>query len=167
MLRKVKSKHSYLKLSCHPNSTLKVSGIRSILETWAQDEWVPDVIVIDYADILDMSHKGLEGRDCINQAWKELRALSQYYHCLVITATQTDAAAFDTGLLRRKNFSEDKRKFSHVTGMMGINQTDDEKEMGLYRFNWLKLRDGVYSETRCVNVANCLALANPMIKSCW
>ena len=167
MKQKVKSKYPYLKLSVHPNSTLPVQGIRSILETWEQDMWVPDVIVIDYADILDMSYKGLEGRDLINQAWKEMRAMSQQYHCLVITATQTDAASYETGLLRRKNFSDSKNKYSHVTGMIGINQTDEEKDMGLYRFNWLKLRDGVYTETHCVNVANCLALANPMIKSCW
>jgi hypothetical protein len=168
MKRKIKSPHSYLKLSTHPNSTLSVSGIKGILETWEQEEWIPDIIIVDYADILDMNHYGIEGRDRINETWKQLRSLSQMYHCLVITATQTDAESYESTLIRRRNFSEDKRKFAHVTGMIGINQTDpDEKEMGLIRLNWLKLRDSEYSETTCVHLAGCLKLANPMIKSCW
>jgi len=168
MKRKVRSKHPYLKLSSHPNSTLSVKGIHSILEGWGQEDWIPDVVVIDYADILDMSYSGLEGRDCINETWKQLRSLSQIYHCLVITATQADSASYESNLIRRKNFSEDKRKFSHVTGMIGINQTDpEEKDMGVMRLNWLKLRDGLYFENKCVYVVGCLAMANPLIKSCW
>lgn len=168
MKRKVKSKHTYLKLSVHHNSTLSVAGIKSILETWEQEEWTPDVIVIDYADILNMDHRGFEGRDKINETWKQMRSLSQMYHCLVVTATQADAGSYDSTLVRRGNFSEDKRKYAHVTGMIGINQTDpEEKDMGLMRLNWLKLRDGRYSETKCVYIAGCLALAHPTIKSCW
>ena len=168
MKRKIGSRQSYLKLSVHPNSTLSVSGIKNILRTWEQEEWVPDIIVIDYADILDMDSYKLEGRDRINETWKQLRSLSQIYHCLVITATQADAGSYDATLIRRCNFSEDKRKFAHVTGMVGINQTDPvEKELGVMRFNWLKLRDGKYSENVCVYIAGCLAVASPMIKSCW
>jgi len=167
MKRKIKSKHSYLKLSTHPNSTLSVNSIRSILENWEQENWVPDVIIIDYADILDMSYPGMEGRDRINETWKQLRALSQIYHCLLITATQADAASYDSNLIRRKNFSEDKRKYAHVTGMIGINQTEEEKKLGVTRLNWLKLRDGAYFETTCVYLVGCLDIANPMIKSAW
>ena len=165
MKRKVKSKQSYLKLSCHPNSTLSVSGIHSLLQSWSLIDWVPDVIVIDYADILNMDKHGVEGRDRINETWKQLRGLSQIYHCLVVTATQSDADSYDTTLIRRRNFSEDKRKFAHVTGMVGLNQLEEEKGMGLFRLNWLKLRDEDYRESRCVYVAGCLALANPAVRS--
>ena len=167
MKRTIKSKKSYLRLSCHPNSTLSVQDIQSILQGWARQDWVPDVLIIDYADILNMNSPGLEGRDLIDETWKRLRSLSQIYHCLVVTATQSDAAAYDTRVITKKNFSGDKRKNAHVTGMIGLNQTPAEKKKGVTRLNWVVLREGKFSETKCVYVAGALSIASPCIKSCW
>ena len=51
--------------------------------------------------------------------------------------------------------------------MIGLNQTPEEKEIGVMRLNWVILREGVFVETKCVYVAGCLAIANPAIRSCW
>lgn len=162
---KVKSKDSMLRLSCHPNSTLTVAGIKSILQNWERDGWVPDVIVIDYADILAPPIGYKDTRDQINATWKQLRALSQSNHCLVVTATQADANSYTTNTIGRSNFSEDKRKFAHVTGMVGLNATPEEKENGITRLNWIVLRESAFSETHCCHVAGCLAIGNPAIRS--
>lgn len=166
MRKRIKSKQSYFRLSCHPNSTLTISAIQDTIQNWIRGDWIPDIIIIDYADILNMDHHGLEGRDRINEVWKKLRSLSQIFHCLVVTATQADAASYDeTKMITKKNFSDDKRKIAHVTGMIGLNQTASEKEIGVIRLNWLKLRDEEFHEYRCVYVAGCLAIANPVIRS--
>ena len=167
MKKKIRSKHPYFRLSCHPNSSLGVKGIESIIQSWTRTDWVPDVIVIDYADILDMNYMGMEGRERINETWKQLRRLSQVYHCLVVTATQTDSASYKVGTMGKDNFSDDKRKLAHVTGMIGLNQSHEEKALGVMRLNWVGLREGEFSETRCVNVAGCLGIANPSIRSCF
>ena len=167
MQRKVKSKESYLKLSCHFNSTLSVDGIESILQDWERSGWIPDVIGIDYADILKMQYSSFEGRDCINETWKRLRALSQSRHCLLITATQSDAASYDRGTLGMGNFSDDRRKIDSVTGQIGINQSKEEKRKGIMRLNWVSLRDDEFHPSSCVYVAGCLSIANPAIKSCF
>jgi hypothetical protein len=96
-----------------------------------------------------------------------MRRLSQENHVLVVTATQTDAKSYGVHTLRREHFSEDKRKFSHVTGIVGINQDPQEMELGVFRLNWIALREGSYSESRCCHVAGCLAIANPAIVSAW
>jgi hypothetical protein len=165
MHKKLKSKEPYFKLSCHPNSTLSVSMIADTVGNWAREGWTADIIVIDYADILLMNGHGLEGRDLINDTWKKLRSLSQRFHCLVVTATQADAASYDQVIITKKNFSEDKRKLAHVTGMIGINQSAEEKDLGVMRLNWLKIRDESFSEKRCVFVAGCLSVSNPAIRS--
>jgi len=139
--------------------------IQETIENWTREDWVPDVIIIDYADILLMNGAGLEGRDLINDTWKKLRALSQKFHCLVVTATQADASSYDATIITKKNFSEDKRKIAHVTGMIGLNQSPEEKELGVMRLNWLKVRDEAFSENKCVFVAGCLSIANPAIRS--
>lgn len=152
-----------------PAGSVGVGSIESQVMQWASDGWVADVIAVDYADLLaPPSYVSRENaRDGINAVWKELRAMSMRLHCLVLTATQTDAASYEAGLLRRRNFSEDRRKYDHVTGMVGINATEDEADRGLARLNWLKLREQKYSESRCVHVAGCLDLAMPAIRSCW
>lgn len=167
MQKRVKSKDTYLKLSCHFNSTLSVDGIESILQDWERSVWIPDVIVIDYADILKMQYSKFEGRDAINETWKRLRALSQRRHCLLITATQSDADSYDRNTLKMKNFSDDRRKVDNVTGMIGINQTEDEKGKGIMRLNWISLRDDEFHPSNCVHVAGCLAIGNPAIRSCF
>lgn len=160
---------SLLKMECSANSTTTVHDIETSLNEEIKKGWVPDVVVIDYADILapEAGARSLDFRHQTNETWKALRRMSQRFHCLVVTATQSDAASYDAKVLTKKNFSEDKRKLSHVTGMAGLNQTDEEKQKGVYRVNWILLREGIYYETRCVTVAGSLALANPAMKSVW
>jgi hypothetical protein len=62
-----------LRLSVHPNSTLSVAAVKSILDSWVRLGWVPDVVVIDYADILAPAPGYKESRDQINDTWKRLR----------------------------------------------------------------------------------------------
>lgn len=167
---KTASSSSLLQFECHPNSTMSVADIDVRIEAFIREDWVPDVVVVDYADILahepgvsreDFRHK-------TNETWKALRRISQKYHILVVTATQSNALAYGGGLLSMKNFSEDKRKLSHVTGMVGINQTDkSEKDRGIFHLNWIVLREGAYHEQKCVTVAGSLALANPAMVSTW
>lgn len=162
---KIKSKDSYFKLSCHPTSTVSISGINSILQGWERRGWVPDVIVIDYADIIAPMNGAADTRDQINQTWAAMRALSQRTDTCVVTATQTDAASYEADLLRRSNFTEDKRKLAHVTAMIGINQTEEEKQQQIQRLNFVALRDREYSESWCIHVAGFMGIGRPWIKS--
>ena len=155
-----------LKLSVHPNSSINVAGIVGILGVWERGGWTPDVVVIDYADILAIPEGYSPGdRDAINETWKQLRNLSQVRHCLVVTATQGDAASYDAHTIRRGNFSDDRRKNDHVTGMLGINATEEEQAIGVFRLNWTKRREEAYTESRCVHVVGCLHLGRPHMRS--
>ena len=82
-----------------------------------------------------------------------------------MTATQADAASYKQDTIDSSNFSEDKRKLAHVTGMVGINSSEAEKEFGLQRLNWIVLRESDFNSSRCVHVAGCLDVGNPAILS--
>lgn len=154
------------RLVCCPNSSVTSGDIASYVEEWTLDGWVPDVIVIDYADILALPQGYLQNpRDGINENWKRLRRLSQEKHCCVVTATQSDAGSYETEILRRRNFTDDRRKFDHVTSFYGINQNLEEKQWGVQRLNCLKQRSQDYGEGRCCWVAGCLAVARPSVLS--
>lgn len=166
---RVRSKKSYFKMECAPNNTISVSEIVAHLDTWemAQD-WVPDVVIVDYADILihPQAHR-VDRRDETNEIWKELRRLSQAKNCLVVTATQADADSYNKKLLDRRNFSEDKRKNAHVTSTIAINMTAAEKARQVMRLNIIVNRKGAYDTRKCVYVAGCLDISEPMLCSTW
>lgn len=160
----LKSNRPYFKLSVHSNDSLSVDMVNSVLDGYAADDWVPDIVVIDYADIM-AAPGAKDERDGINKNWQRLRKLSQELHCLVVTATQADAAAYDQEIQTKRNFSGDKRKNAHITAMHAINVTDDEKESKVCRLNVIARRDGEYNPKRCVHVAQCLALGQPAVLS--
>ena len=154
-------------MTCYPNTTLNVATIQTTLNSWERDGWIPDAIFIDYADIMAPDNTRLEKREQIDDTWRRLRALSQKKHCLVVTASQSDTPAYNSNIITKSNFSGSKTKNAHVTGMVGLNQTPEEKALGITRLNWIVRREGAFSETLCVHVAGSLALANPAIRSCW
>lgn len=157
------------KLSSYANGTLRVSDIRNQLDIWErQDGFIPDIITIDYADILVPEAK-TEFRHQQNEIWKSLRGLSQERHALVLTATQADAASYEKDRLTMSNFSEDKRKYAHVTAMYGLNQDKSgrEKEIGLMRINTIVRRDGDFNSTREVTVLQNLRKGRPFLGSFW
>lgn len=162
-------KNSILRLHCYPNQTANIAMIETVIDDEMRDGWIPDVVVIDYADNLasEPGSSRLEPRHQINKTWGAMRSLSQKYHVLLATATQSASSSYGKSLIRREHFSEDKRKIGHVTGMVGLNQTEDEKNNGIFRLNWIALREGEYFETKCVTVAGSLALANPAMVSAW
>jgi len=157
----------YLLVSTHPTKTLTVRDIESILDGWELKRgFIPDVVVIDYADILAPEDSKKDSRDQVNETWAALRRLSQSRRALVIAPTQADADSYDKNLQGMKNFSEDKRKLAHVTGLFGLNQNDGEKESSLMRLNWIVLRESPFEVKRCLYVAQCLALGRVLCCSC-
>ena len=159
-------KKRQLMLSTHANNSLSVHDIKSILDVWYKESFIPDVVIVDYADLLTTIRQK-EERHKQNEIWKDLRSLSQERKCLVITATQADADSYDRNLLSLKNFSEDKRKYAHVTAMYGLNQDKygREKEIGIMRINELLAREG--DQSRAVTVLQNLRRGQPVLTSYW
>lgn len=165
--KKLRSDESYFRLSCHPTFSVNIQQIENILQSWERHDWVPDVVIIDYADNLAPPYGSGEGRDAINETWGRMRGLSQSWHNLVITATQATRASYSAKVVTREHPSEDKRKLAHATAMVGINTTHDEKTKGVSRRNWVVLREEEFFEEKCVYVAGCLAVGRPIILSTW
>jgi len=150
------------RLSIQPNSSVNVADLVSMLDQWElEDGFIPDVIIIDYPDILapEPNTSNLHRRDQTDVTWKALRSLSQAKHCLVIAPTQADAASYNQEVLTQSNFSEDKRKGAHVTGLLGLNQNPLEKDLGVMRLNWIYLREGTQSLNTFLYVGQCYTLS--------
>ena len=152
-----------LKLFTYPNSSISINGVKSVLLTERRRGWVPDIVVIDYADILAPLNGTAETRDQINSTWKGLKALS--HEMLVVTATQSNAASYSAEVLGKINFAEDKRKLAHTNAIIGINSTETEKTLGVSRLNYIVARENEFVETKCVWCAGSLSLCAPIMFS--
>ena len=161
----IRAKQS-VKIATYVNGTLTLTKIRSKLKKWREAGFVPDVILIDYADLLEAETR-LEERPKQNYIWKGLRALSQEDDWLVVAPTQADAASYSKNRLDLNNFSEDKRKYAHVTAMYGLNQDPEgrEKELGLMRINKIVIREGDFHPTQEVYVLQRLQIGRPFLGS--
>ena len=160
----VKNKRHF-RLSSHSAGTLTVRDIQAELDLWqTRDNFIPDIVIVDYADIMAPGVK-TEYRHQQNVIWRDLRGLSQERNCLVLTASQTDADSYTRDSLTLSNFSEDKRKYAHVTAMYGLNQDHKgrEKQIGIMRVNELVVREGEFDTKREITVLQSLKTGQPMI----
>ena len=163
--KKVRAKG--FKLATFSNDTLSISGMRNQLDSWERNEgFIADVVICDYMDILlPEEGSGSAPRDQENKKWKAARKLSQDLHCCFITATQSDAESALVPIITRANFSEDKRKFAHVTAMYALNQFGDEKKRGVLRIGPLVIREDEYDDRQMVHVLQCLQMGAPYLAS--
>lgn len=159
-----------LRVHTSPAGTLSAFDIDQILGSWADSGWVPDIVVVDYADIMAWPAGVKDQKDAIDMNWRQLRAISTKYKTMVLSATQCDTDGYSTWLLQMDNFSGSKTKNAHVTAMVGINMTAEEKSLGVCRLNHVALRDSEYMTQRrekVVAVAGCTLIGDPHMVSCW
>jgi DNA-directed RNA polymerase subunit F len=162
-------KNRRLKMSTYPNSTLTMTEVDNKLDIWErEDGFIADLIVLDYMDIMAAEESG-DFRHQENEKWKKARGLSQKRKSLVIAGTQTDADSYKKDRVDKSNFSEDKRKYGHVTAMFGLNRdkNDREKAIGIMRLNRIVIREGACLSDEEVYVLQNLRRGQPCLQSYW
>ena len=156
------------RLLCRPSNTMSVSDLRMELHNLAYyDDFVPDIIVGDYADIFAPEKGGSkEYRHGIDETWKSMRALAQELNCLFITASQSTREGFNKDI-DEKGVAEDIRKLAHVTHAMVLNQDKEQKKNQIMRAGMLVSRN---EEFHTANEVACLynyAIGKPFLSSRW
>ena len=138
-----------LRIITYPNSTLTCDMLANRIDYLREKEdFVVDVVLVDYPDIM-AGGKEMDFRHSENQKWKDLRAMSQQYKACFIAPTQADGASYGQKVLKRANYSEDKRKYSHVTAFFTLNQLEVEKAVGILRVGCLMSRDNEQETEHC------------------
>lgn len=162
---KIEQDKSY-RLVVSPAKTMNMRMIDDLCDRlYVEEGFIPDVIVSDYMDILDKENTKDEGRDAVNENWIGGKALVNKRSVLLVTATQSDAGTYDGQIQTRENYSNDKRKFGHVNGMYGMNQTDEEKKYGIQKINIVIARDGEYTVGNICYVLQNLRCGQPVVDS--
>jgi replicative DNA helicase len=130
-----------LRLISYPAFSASLTDVEDDLEKLEiQEGFIPDIIIVDYADILAPEGKHREYRHQIDEIWKRLKGMAEERSCLVVTGSQSNRMSMDKEILEEKDTAEDARKLAHTDVMLTLNQTSKEKEQGVWRVGILEHR---------------------------
>lgn len=163
--RKFFTNPNQVRLSTHANGDLTIGKMNNILDTWALKGFKPELILVDYADLVVPTAGDI--RQQTDQVWRGLRGMSQKRDALTVAPTQADAKSYLMETLQLGNFSEDKRKLSHVTAMYGLNQDPEgrEKKLGIMRVNKIVVREDGFHYNDQVRILQRLQIGQPNLGS--
>jgi replicative DNA helicase len=143
-----------LRIKAYPAFSANIADVMADLnELDVAEGFNPDVVVIDYADILAPEDNRVTGRERIDETWKTLKMLSDKHHCLVVTASQSNRKSFDKKYVDVTDIAEDIRKIANSDLFIALNQTPTEKREGVMRVNCIIDRDSAFD-----SYVSCLCL---------
>lgn len=102
----------------------------------------PDLIIIDYADIMRSSRQYDSLRHELKLIYEELRAWAQEIKTPIWTASQTNRGAIDTDIVGVESISEDLGKAMTADLIISLSRKKMEKATGLGRLYVAKNRAG-------------------------
>lgn len=139
----------------YPRFSANTSDIIRDLDILEQtDAFVPDVIVIDYADILRPEDSGpTTGTEQLDNTWKSLARLAGERHALIVTASQITRSGMDKKQVKAGDLASWIGKLGHIDVFSSLQQTPEEKKDGIMRVGLLAHRYRDFDENN-----NCMIL---------
>jgi len=135
------------------SKSVTVADLRASVQSLRdQENFIVDVIVLDYADLIKPDGGGGIKRHELDDIWEGLRAWGQEEHVLIISASQTNRTSADVLFLRDIHVAEDYSKIAKVDIAIGLCQNDEMKEQGIIHLNKVahRHREYVQSHVCCV-----------------
>ena len=152
-------------MATYPTGAHSCKDLRALLNSLElYENWVPEVVVADYADIARSDGGEKDERHRLNSIWQAYRGLAQEKGIALFTASQSGRTTMKGKDAKEFDIGEDMRKVAHVTKLITINAKDAEKEKGIYRIACRITREGKQTFDQAV-VASCLAIGRPHLDS--
>lgn len=157
-----------LKIICYPSRSANLHMIRKkIYEYGSKQQYFPDVVIIDYLDILKPEPNApRDKRDVIDDTWSTARGLALEINGIVVTVSQSNRATFSKNV-DEEGVAEDIRKLAHVTHMVALNQTRDEKKANIMRLGMVVGRSEEFHIEEEVAVAYQYGIGKAYLDSRW
>lgn len=137
-----------IRVKCYPRFSASLADIRRDLDILEQTEgFIPDLIAIDYADILRPEGRGSnENRNNLDEIWKNIAAVAAERHALMFSASQGNRGSIYKENMDQADLAEWIGKLGHVDVFASVNQSLDEKKRGIARIGLLAHRHQEFHE---------------------
>lgn len=126
----------------------RISDLRAHLDLLKFKGFVPDVLILDYINLMRPETATREGRHRdLGEVYIGLKGLQQERHLWAFTAAQSNRAGFNSPLITIKDFADSFEGGMHADVVISINRNDEEADQEKVRLYVAKDRDGVDKKT--------------------
>ncbi len=132
-----------LKIKYFPTGSCTVQMLRAHVEKLALKGFVPDVILVDYADIMRSSRQYELPRLELKLIYEELRAFATERNVALWTASQSNKEGSSAEVVDMSNMSEAYAKAFIADFIVTLSRRAGEKASGLGRLYVAKNRNGL------------------------
>lgn len=154
------------RLKAYPKFTATVNDIINDLDMLEYtSNFVPDVLIVDYADVLRSLNPNQEVRHQLDEIYKNLGRIATERNILVLTASQTNRAGAGKKSIGGMDIAEAFSKIAHVDSLAMLQSSPQEKRNGILRVSVGYNRDGDCDAEKQVAVLQNLALGQPFTDS--
>lgn len=148
-------------------SSVNFDEIYDFIKNYSEKKnFYPDLIIIDYPDIIQPADGKILDRHAIDYNWRNCRRLAQELNVVLLLPDQTKMESRESRSIRETGTSENKLKDAHIDLRITLNSNRQEYQMGIQRAGTLFKRDGEQSDKEVMLLQNG-ATGNRMIDSCF
>jgi len=127
----------------YPTRSASIHTIKNHLEKLKRREFNPDLIIVDYGDLIKPeSSKRDEKRHQLETIYEELRGMAQLADCPVWTASQTNRSGLNAEVITMESISEAFNKCFVADFIFTISRTIEDKNTNTGRLFVAKNRNG-------------------------
>ncbi len=144
----------------YPTRSATVQTIKSHIEKLVARGRKPDMIIVDYADLIKpISFRKDEKRHQLETIYEELRGIAQATECPLWTASQTNRSGLNAEVITMESISEAFNKCFVADFIFSVSRTIKDKSVNGGRVFVAKNRNGpdglvypIYMDTSCVKI---------------
>jgi len=144
----------------YPTRSASIQTIKTHLEKMKTRDFVPDLIIVDYGDLIKpFSSRKEEKRHQLETIYEELRGIAQINECPLWTASQTNRSGLNAEVITMESISEAFNKCFVADFIFSVSRTVKDKNTNGGRVFIAKNRNGpdglvypIFMDTSCVKI---------------
>lgn len=131
-----------------PAGQTTVHDLDSSIRNWQTRGFSPDVILLDYINLMAPPQRSREGRHRdLGQTYMDLKGLSQRYNQWLFTAAQSNRSGAEVKVITMSNLADSFEGSMHADVVMSLNRNDQEAKYERIRIFFAKNKNNVDKQT--------------------
>ena len=142
VLKKINQLKGELIIKYYPTRTASVNTLAAHLQQCEMQGLKPDMVIVDYADIMKSTSNFSEKRHQIGHVYEELRGMAGEFDIPLWTASQANRSSLEEDVIGADKVSEDYSKVMTADFVMSMSRKVEDKIANTGRFHVIKNRFG-------------------------
>ena len=138
--KKLESIEGELVVKYYPTKSVGIMGLKAHIEKSAMLGKQPDLVIVDYADLLKVSNK--DKHEALEELYEELRGMAGEYDIPVWTATQAGRSSLEDDIIEADKIASSYGKVMVSDFIMSLSRKVQDKLSGTGRVHIVKNRFG-------------------------